>query len=325
MCIGHSAMADESYTLRMATVAPDGSLLARELKRLSDEVAQLTNDHVKMKWYFNAVAGDELEQGDRMMRGQLDGSASGIYCNRIAPSMRVTRLPGVFQDRDEATDAINRLTPDMMQEAHEHGFELLTTVSLGPDVVFTRDPVRSFAELKRTKLWRWDLDEVGIATSREMGLQIVPTPVNEGARAWDQHRFDGFLAIPLAALAFQWSSRARYITDLRSSYIWSCLIVTERSMNRLPVAYQKALREASARGRERFEEVARRADDQLLNGGLFAKQGLVATPVDESFRAEYMAAARAAREKVAGRFVPQELVSRVMQMLADYRMEHHQR
>lgn len=315
-------MADESYTLRMATVAPDGSLLARELKRLSDDVAVKTDNHVTLKWYFNAVAGDELEQADRMMRGQLDGAAMGIYCNRIAPSMRVTRLPGVFQDRDEATDAINRLTPELLQEAHEHGFELLTTVSLGPDVVFLRDGVHSFAELKRIKLWRWDLDEVGIATSREMGLQIVPTPVNEGARAWDQRRFDGFLAIPLAALAFQWSSRAHYIVDLRGSYIWSCLVITERSMSRMPIAYQKLLRESAARGRERFEEVARRADDQLLNGGLFAKQGLVGLPVNEGFRAEYMAAARAAREKVSARFVPQELVSRVMQMLADYRVEH---
>jgi TRAP-type transport system periplasmic protein len=324
LCISLAVSAEEGVTtLRMATVAPDGSLLARELKRLADEVDTLTSGHVRMKWYFNGVAGDELEQGDRMMRGQLDGSASGqMFCNRIAPSMRVTRLPGVFQDRDEATDAINRLQPELMQEAHEHGFVLLTTVSLGPDIIFTREPVHSFAELKRVKLWRWDLDEVGIATSREMGLQIVPLPVAEGARAYDQRRSDGFLAIPLAALAFQWSSRAHYITDLRGSYIWSCLIMTERAVNHLSAPNQKALREAAARGRERFEETARRADDQLLNGGLFTKQGAVAVPVSETFRAEYLSAARNAREKVASRFVPAELVSRVMQMLADYRLEH---
>ena len=29
-----------------------------------------------------------------MMKGQLDGSAGGqMFCNRIIPSMRVTRLP----------------------------------------------------------------------------------------------------------------------------------------------------------------------------------------------------------------------------------------
>jgi len=317
-----SAFADEPIVLKFASIAPDGSMLAQEIKRWSADIDVSTGGHVKVKWYLNGVAGDELEQGDRMMKGQLDGSAGGqMFCNRIIPSMRVTRLPGVFQSRDEAADAINRLNGEMTKEAHAHGFELLTAVSLGPDVIFTRTPVHNLADLRKIKLWRWDLDEVGIATSRQMGLQIVPLPVGDAARAYDDGRVDGFLAIPLAALAFQWSPRARYVTDLRGSYIWSCLVVTERSLQRLPTAYQDALRVAAARARERFEEMGRRTDEALL-GGLFAKQGLESVPVSESFRAEYVAAARDSRNKVADRFMPKELVDRVMQMLADYRIEH---
>ena len=67
--------------------------------------------------------------------------------------------------------------------------------------------------------------------------------------------------------------------------------------------YQQALRVTAARARERFEEMGRRTDEALL-GGLFAKQGAVSVPVSESFRNEYNAAARAARNKVADRFVP---------------------
>ena len=319
------ALGDEPTVLKFASIVPSASILGPELARWSADVAQATSGRVKVKWYLNGVAGDELEQGDRMMKGQLDGSAGGqMFCNRIVPSMRVTRLPGVFQSRDEASDAINRLGAQMTKEAHEHGFVLMTAVSLGPDVIFTRTPVHSLAELRKLKLWRWDLDEVGIATSREMGLDIVPLPVADGGRAYDDGRVDGFLAIPLASLAFQWSSRARYVTDLRGSYIWSCLVMTERSMQRLPLADQQALRVAASRARERFEEMGRRTDEALL-GGLFAKQGAASVPVSESFRAEYMAAARAARNKVADRFVPKELVDRVMQMLADYRIEHSKR
>ncbi|HEX8951590.1 MAG TPA: TRAP transporter substrate-binding protein DctP [Polyangia bacterium] len=322
---GSGAAADEPIVLRFASIVPDGSVMAVEIKRWGADVDASTGGRVKIKWYLNGVAGDELEQGDRMMKGQLDGSAGGqMFCNRIVPSMRVTRLPGVFQSRDEAADAINRLNPAMVKEAHDHGFALLTAVSLGPDVIFTRTPVHSLAELRKIKLWRWDLDEVGIATSREMGLQIVPLPVSEAAHAYDEAHVDGFLAIPMAALAFQWSSRARYVTDLRGSYIWSCLVMTERSLQRLPAAYQESLRVAAARARERFEEMGRRTDEELL-GGLFARQGAVSVPVSEAFRAEYNASARAARNKVADRFVPGELVDRVLQMLADYRVEHGKR
>jgi TRAP-type C4-dicarboxylate transport system substrate-binding protein len=311
--------------LKFASVAPDGSVLAQEIKRWGQDIEANTGGHVKVKWYFNGIAGDELEQGDRMMKGQLDGSGGGqMFCNRIIPSMRVTRLPGVFQSRDEAADAINRLNPQLEKEAHDHGFVLLTAVALGPDVIFSRTPVHNLAELRKVKLWRWDLDEVGIATSRQMGLQIVPLPVGDAARAYDEGRVDGFLAIPLAALAFQWSSRARYVTDLRGSYLWSCLVMTERALQRLQPQDQDQVRVAATRARERFEEMGRRTDEALL-GGLFAKQGAVGVPVSESFRAEYVASARDARNKVADRFIPKELVDRVMQMLADYRLEHGKR
>ena len=316
------APAHAEATLRLSTIAPDGSLLARDLKRFAEDVAAATGGQLKIKWYFNGVAGDELEQADRIAKGQLDGAASGqMFCNQIIPSMRVTRLPGVFQNRDEAADAINRLHSTLEKEAHEHGFFLLTTVSLGPDVIFTRRPIKTLTELRKIKLWRWDSDEVGIVTSRDMGLQVVPSPVGEAARAYDDGRVDGFLAIPLAALAFQWSSRARYVTDLRGSYIWSCLVVTEKAINHLPIAHQQALRDAAARARERFEDVGKRTDEALL-GGLFAKQGAISVPVSDQLRAEYLAAARDARSRVTGRLVPKELIDRVMQMLADYRVEH---
>src|SRR5437763_8141885 len=129
--------AEEPVVLKFASVAPDGSILAQEIKRWGQDIDASTGGHVKIKWYFNGIAGDELEQGDRMMKGQLDGSAGGqMFCNRIVPSMRVTRLPGVFQSRDEAADAINRLNPMMVKEAHEHGFALLTAVAPGPAANF---------------------------------------------------------------------------------------------------------------------------------------------------------------------------------------------
>jgi TRAP-type C4-dicarboxylate transport system substrate-binding protein len=302
-------------------VAPDGSTLGRDLKQFSTDLATVSHGHVVIKWLFNGVAGDELEQGERIAKGQLDGSAGGqMLCNQIMPSMAVTRLPGMFQSRDEASELLNRLQPMLEKEAHQRGFVLLSAPGLGPDVILTRTPVRTMAELRHLKLWRWDLDEVGIATSRAMGLSIVPLPLAQAARAYDEGKIDGFLAIPVAALAFQWSARARYVTDLRGSYIWGCFVVTEAAFHRLPPPERQALHDASARARERFEDSGRRVDEALLQG-LFAKQGAQTVPVSESFRAEFMAAARDARERVAGKFVPRALMDQVLQMLADYRIE----
>ena len=73
-----------------------------------------------------------------------------------------------------------------------------------------------------------------------------------------------------------------------------------------------------------IEELGRKQDEELL-GGLFAKQGLKAVPVSASFRAEYFAAAKVARERMSDRLIPRELVEKVLRMLADYRIEHQQK
>ena len=50
----------------------------------------------------------------------------------------------------------------------------------------------------------------------------------------------------------------------------------------------------------RLEQAGRQQDEELL-GSLFAKQGLKTVPVSESFRADFFAQARAARDRLAAR------------------------
>jgi TRAP-type C4-dicarboxylate transport system substrate-binding protein len=316
------ARADEPVVIRMSTVAPAGSPWARELTNFARQVESSTHEQVRIKLYLNAVAGDELEQLEHMKKGRMDGSASGqMACERLAPTLRVSRLPGVFQDRDEAERVLSGLRPVIDKEAHENGFTVLGITGLGPSVFFTRTPVHNLAELRKVRLWRWAADEVGTASSREMGLNLEPLPLYEASRAYDEKRVDGWLGIPAAALAFQWSAQARYLIDLRNDYLFGCVLVADRAFTRLPVAHQAAIRDAAARLSERYMDLGRRIDDQLL-GGLFQKQGLTSLPVSDSFRAEFFDAARAARAKMAERFVSRDLLNRVQGMLADYRAEH---
>jgi TRAP-type C4-dicarboxylate transport system substrate-binding protein len=143
-------------------------------------------------------------------------------------------------------------------------------------------------------------------------------PVEAGARAYDRGEIDGFFSLPAAAVAFQWSAQVRFLLDLRVDYFSGCVVVAERVFAKLSPAEQTALREAGAQLRERFEEVGRRTDDQLL-GGLFQRQGLSLVRVDETFRAEFFAAAEAARAQIAEKFVSKELLARVAKMLAEVR------
>lgn len=320
-----SAGATEPITLRVGAVAPEGTGWAREFHAFARYVEAEAQGRLRIKLYLDGIAGDELAMGERVRRGQLDGVASGHFlCQEAAPSMRVLRIPGVFQSRDEARDVVAHLLPTVEQEAAHNGFVVLGAAGLGPDVLFTREPVRSLEDVRRLKLWRWDVDDVGIAASRAMGLEIVPLKIDEARRAYDDKRIDGFIAAPSAALAFGWSSVASYVTDLHSGYVYGCLVFGERQFQRLAPDQQAALRAGAARVLVGIDELGRRQDEALL-GGLFGKQGLRSVPVSAAFRAEYFAAAKSTRAQIVGRLIPRELLERVLRMLADYRIEHPQR
>jgi TRAP-type C4-dicarboxylate transport system substrate-binding protein len=318
------ARAAEPIVLRVGSAAPDGTGWAREFRAFARYVEAEAKGALRIKLYMNSVAGDEIEMGERVRKGQLDGVASGQFlCQSVAPSMSVLRIPGVFQSRDEAHDVVTRMQSTLESEAAKHGFVILGAAGLGPDVFFTRSPVRSLEDVRRLKLWRWDIDEVGIAASRDMGLTIVPTRLADARHAYEDGKIDGFLAAPTAALAFQWGAVAGYVTDLHSGYLYGCLMFGERQFQRLPVELQGALRAGAARMLVGIEELGRRQDEQLL-GGLFSKQGVKTMPVSAAFRGEYFAAAKATRDRLPERLLPRAVLERVLRMLADYRIEHPQ-
>jgi TRAP-type C4-dicarboxylate transport system substrate-binding protein len=306
----------------MGTVAPAGTEWARITRAIADDLFARTGGQIKTKWYLGGIAGDELQMAERVRKDQLDGIASGgTLCTRLSPSMRVLRIVGLFQTRDESSYVAGRLKPVFDEEFRKAGFVNLGEVGIGPDLIFSRQPIRSMDDLKKSRLWIWDLDDVFRASWPLLGVPVVPTRIDDAWRAYDDNKTDGFVAVPSAALAFQWSAKARYVADLRVSFLRSCVLISTRAVDTLSLDQRNALLQTAGKGILQLEELGRRQDDQLL-GGLFAKQGLTKTSVSEGFRADFFAQARGVREQIAARLVPPALLQKVLTLLADFRAEH---
>jgi TRAP-type C4-dicarboxylate transport system substrate-binding protein len=310
----------DAPVVRVATIIPDGTGWARELRALARDVETSTSGALRVKWIFGGVAGDEMAMAERIARDQLDGTVSGgRLCEKLAPSMAVVRIPGLFQSRSEITHVMSRLKPKLDREFLEAGFANLAEAAAGASIPFGRHPVHDLAELKKERIWIWDIDEPLAKLLPAMGLSVVPTPIYEAGRAYDANKLDVFLTPAQAALAFQWSAQARWYSDFQFGWIVGCFLIANRSFDRLPLAAREALRASSAKTQKRMEDVGSTMDEQLL-GGLFAKQGLQPVQVSQAARAELFEAARTARDKA--HVVPDALLQQVMAWLADFRAQH---
>jgi TRAP-type C4-dicarboxylate transport system substrate-binding protein len=306
--------------LRFAAIAPEGTAWAREINAFSRDFEQQTGGETLLKWYLGAIAGDEITALERLQKGQLDGMAGALFCARLAPSLRVWRVVGLFQDRDESQHVLGLLRVVLDEEMSARGVVLLGTGGFGSEIVFSRMPIGSLAELRRARMWRWSLDDVWAEMMPAMGLNSVPVPVEDSPHAYDEGRIDGWMGTPTAALAFQWAARARYFTDIRMAFLPGCVVVAKRAFDALPIPQQQALRTAAAKFAVRFEDLGRTQDEALV-GRLFEKQGLKRVPVSAAFRAELAEEALKVRDKVPGTLVPADLLKRVTGWLADYRAQ----
>lgn len=305
--------------LRLATVAPDGTSWARELRAWARDVEAITGGALRIKIYFGGIAGAEEVILDRIRRDQLDGAIASELCTRLAPSMRVARVIGVFQTRDENSYVLSRMKPLLDAEFLKNGFINFGEAGLGSELLFTREPVPDFDALKRLRLWVWASDDILPPQARAMGLKVVQTPLEEAGRAFEAGKFDGFITIPSAALAFQWTTQVRVVTALRVSFRSGCLIVATRAFDALSAETQREMQSVVGKLNQRIEVIGRREDEALL-GGLLAKQGVRAAEPSERLRSEFLDAALRVRSTT--QIVPPEMLQQVLSWLADYRAEH---
>ncbi|HEX9105263.1 MAG TPA: TRAP transporter substrate-binding protein DctP [Polyangia bacterium] len=309
---GLARAADPPPPLRFGTLVPDGTAWARELKAFAREVED--GAHQRVKFYWGGITGDEKEMIARIRRGQLDGAAGAAVCTELAPSLTVTRLQGLFPNRDTHERLIRQI-PNVDEEFKRAGFVNLGVAGMGPSIVFTRAPVTSWAELKKLRLWRWDLDPVAWEQDRMMGLTVVPGSVDGGAAAFDGGRVDGFVALAASALAFQWQSRAPNILPLELDYLNACMLIRQSAWDELSIETRQTLRAAGAKLQRRMELVGRDADRVVLSGTLTGS-GVRAFPVPAATREAFFAAARATRARAASEaHVPAEALRWVLHAL----------
>jgi TRAP-type C4-dicarboxylate transport system substrate-binding protein len=311
----------EPTVIRMAAIAPEGTGWARELKAMARDVENATSGKVIVKWYLGGIAGDEMMALDRIRRGQLDGAAGALFCGSLSPTLRMTRLIGLVQNRDEALHLLNYLRARIDEDFKKHGFVSLVIGNFGNDIIFLRDRVDTFGDLRKRPIWIWNAETVLHKQMQLMGLTMVPGAIDELSNLYDEQKIDGMFVIPTAALAFQWTTRARYWVDLRGSMLAGCLTLSQKTYDALDVSEQQAFAAATAKFAGRFEDLGRR-EDGLLFGGMLEKQGVKRLAASEALRAAFLDAAATARGQLDEQTIPKSLIKEAIDTIAAYRAAH---
>jgi len=286
-------------TIKIATVAPDGTAWMREMRAAGDAVKKGTDGRVEIKYYPGGVMGDDATVMRKIKIGQLQGSAfTGGEATVITPDAQVYSIPFLFRDQQEIDKLRAKLDPLVKQQFENAGFELLGISGAGFAYLMSTRDIKSRDDLKSAKVWVPQGDKAAEVTFKVAGVTPIPLPLSDVYTSLQTGLIDTAANTPAGAIAFQWHTKLKHMVDLPLTYVVGILVIDKKVVDGLSADDQKALNEELGAAFSRLEKINR--EDNLQARGALEKQGVVIfTPNAEETKA-WEALGAAARKDLAG-------------------------
>jgi TRAP-type C4-dicarboxylate transport system substrate-binding protein len=305
-------------TLRIATLAPEGSSWMRHFHRFADRLERRFGGELKLKLYPGGMAGDERHIVRKMRQGELDGAAvTAIGLGLIQSEVMLFEVPFLITRADEVEFLRAKLDGELHRMFEERGYVLLAWGDIGSVYIFTGAPLTSRADLPKLKMWAWVDDPVVRAVFEEIGLTGVPLSVPDVLPSLESGLINGCYGSPLSVVALRWQSRLKYMFATPLTYGMGAAVVTKRAFDRLPPEQRSALlAEARELGTLLSSQV--KTDNERALASL-QKSGIKVIEPPKDLMREFQTASRVVRVKLEGNVYSAAFRKKVEELLDGYR------
>jgi len=318
-----AAAQDATIVIKMATLAPKGTAVAKAFDELANQIREKTHGEVAFKTYWGGVQGDEKDVMRKIKLGQLHGGGfMGPGLGLIVPEVRVTEIPYVFRNYDEVGYVRKKLQPEMNRLFEKQGYKVLGWMDLGFVYTFSKEPLTDLAVARRQKWWALEGEPISQAVYQALDISPVSLSISDVATSLSTNLIDCANSTPFGAVAFQWYTKFRYMTGYPSTNILGATIVKKDIWDRISPSSQKTILDVAAAQHLKIEKATRYEDAKSID--LLLKSGI--TIVKYDIRDKEMLyvfdASKKARESLVGRLYSRGLLDRTMALVEEYRKSH---
>jgi TRAP-type C4-dicarboxylate transport system substrate-binding protein len=302
------AVSFAAQTFKIATVSPDGTTWMLKMRAAAEEIAARTQDRVAFKFYPGGVMGSDDAVLRKIRIGQLHGGAvTGGTLGSINPDAQAYGLPLLFHSLEEVDYVRARMDADIARSVEKKGFVALGLAEGGFAYVMSSSPIRGTDDLRGRKVWSPPSDDISRALFESAGLAPVVLPLSDVLTGLQTGMIDTVGASPIGAIALQWHTRTRYLTDAPMFYLFGTVIVDRKVFERLSPADQKTVREVFGKALAEIDRQNRL--DNVRAREALVRQGIEILSVPPEKFAHWQEVARSARERLArlGLYTPSVL------------------
>lgn len=229
--------------VKIATLAPNQSAWMQDMRAAGKEIEQRTDGRVKLRFYGGGTQGTEDKVLQKIKIGQLHGGTfSATDFMQDYGAINIYGLPFVFASWDEV-----RYVRERMDAQLQAGFADLNFVTFGIagsfSMVLSNDPIRNYDDMKGKKVWLPQGDFVSYEAMRRLQLSPVALPITDVLTGLQTGLLDIAAIPPEVAVALQWHTRVKYVTNMPVVFGISFLAISKRTFDRLSADDQMVVSE----------------------------------------------------------------------------------
>jgi TRAP-type transport system periplasmic protein len=304
-------------TLKLATLAPEGSIWQQALQDAKTEIETTTAGAVKLKIYPGGIMGSEKDVLFKIKTGQLQGGGfMGYAIGKICPDTSALMFPMVFRNYEEVDQVLEKMRPFLADNVRKNGFEAMGWTEVGFSYAYSMKPISSLEELRATKVWGLDSPMLMELFSAG-GISAIPANVTDVLTALQTGSLETVFGPPTAAIAVQWHTKVRYFNTMRLTYAIGGVFLSSTGWASVPAQYRDAVVAAFDKHCRLLTPKVRKSDIEALD--YMRTQGV--KPIEETpdVRAAFEQIAAVALQKIKGSVFSAEAWDLIQQYLKEIR------
>ena len=306
-------------TVTLGTLAPDGTSYHRMLLEMREKWRKAPGGGVNLRVYAGGKMGGEAKMVSQMRLGALDAAlltAAGLSEIELGVS-GLQNVPMMFHSLDELDYVSEKLRPMLTKRLEKAGFVVLFWGDTGWVRFFSKEPMLTPDDLKKTKMFVWTGNPAFTEMLKEGGLQPVPLETADIVPMLDTGLITSVSLPPFVALAGQVYSRAPHMLDLNWAPLTGALVVRKAVWDKIPAEAKETLLAAAEEAGKSNKAQGRAESDKAVIA--MKAKGLTVHSVTPQLEAEWRKVSESFYPKIRGKLVPEDVFAEVEKLVKEYR------
>lgn len=268
----HGAAA-KATTIKIATLAPEGSTYIQALNELNQDLKQKTDNGVRLRIYPGGVLGDEKDMRRKMHVGQIQGAVlTSAGLSGIFSEMDVFQIPFLFESFAEVDYVLEKMGDFFQKGLSDKGYILLGWSEAGFIRLLSTHPIASLDDLRKAKVWTWEEAPMAKAIFDEAGVSAIPLSLPDVLVGLQTGLVEVVYAPPSGAISLQWFTKTRYMTEVPLMYLIGGVVIKKNVFQKLSSDHQQVLRALCGEYLGRIKKAVRRENQEAIQ--VMAKHGV---------------------------------------------------